>query len=115
MSTRVLVLAAMSLALGSGCAEEIGSSTNDTPSSNSTASNSTAEGLISHTDMGDGTFVTQVHAVDEAAWVYLNLEDRAEVTVSDPFTSLDWDLGFQRFRIKTNGGISGSGGMGVAV
>ncbi len=29
--------------------------------------------------------------------------------VSDPLTSSEWDLAFQRYRIKTNGGRSGNG------
>jgi hypothetical protein len=59
--------------------------------------------------------VAQVDARLEEGWVYLALSGGGELTVADPATSLDWDLGLQRFRIKLNGGVSGPGQGAVAL
>jgi hypothetical protein len=65
---------------------------------------------VTNTDNGDGTTTTVVDATRDADWVYLDLETAAEVGEGD-----DWDLAFQRFKIKLNGGVSGDGGMEVAI
>jgi hypothetical protein len=36
------------------------------------------------------------------------------VTIADPSTSTGWDLAFQRYRIRTNGGLSGNGSGSAA-
>ena len=36
---------------------------------------------------------------------------KAEVFPEDPTDSSEWDLGFKRFEILTNGGVNGTGGM----
>ena len=108
-------LAAAALLASMACAEEIGSD-NDANTegghSNAAASNAATD-LLTHTDNGDGTFTTRVEATSEESWLHINLEDRSLVTVTDPATSSAWDLGFQRFKIKTNSGISGQGGVGT--
>jgi hypothetical protein len=70
-----------------------------------------AQSHITHTDNGDGSTTTQVDATRDAEWVHLDLETKTEVTAADPA----WDLAFQRFKIKIDGGVSGAGGMEVAV
>jgi len=65
-------------------------------------------------DGGDGSIHTRIDATKSDLWVYLDLETNAEVFPAVPGTSTAWDLGFQRFKIITNGGISGAGGMEVA-
>ncbi|OYT17918.1 MAG: hypothetical protein B7C24_00130 [Bacteroidetes bacterium 4572_77] len=46
-------------------------------------------------------------------WVYYSFENNAEVEVSDHLTSLDWDLAFNRYNVRTNGGESGLGQAAV--
>ncbi|MNL29014.1 hypothetical protein D3C87_1506850 [compost metagenome] len=46
-------------------------------------------------------------------WIYFNLTSRSQVTPATPETSGEWDLAFQRHRIKSNGGDSGKGGVSV--
>ena len=55
----------------------------------------------------------EVNATGSATWKYFSFEKNDTITVTDPATSVDWDLAFQRYRIKTNGGKSGNG-MGSA-
>lgn len=59
--------------------------------------------------------VTAVVATDKESWVYLDLDTGKEVKVTDPMKNKTWDLAFQRYRIKSNSGISGKGGVGVAI
>lgn len=64
---------------------------------------------------GENAFVTRVDASDAEVWVYFSFVSGGEVIPLDPADSPDWDLGFQRFHIISNGGASGSGGARVAV
>lgn len=73
------------------------------------------DALIETTDNGDGTFTTTANASSKEIWVYMDLETGEEVDVSNPSTSDDWDIAFQRFRIILNGGVNGNGGVEVAV
>ena len=56
-----------------------------------------------------------VNASDYDNWVYFEIDEGLEVFPGNPDDSIDWDLAFKRFNVKINGGISGTGGMGVAV
>ncbi|MCR9164401.1 MAG: HmuY family protein [Nannocystaceae bacterium] len=62
-----------------------------------------------------GGQLTTIDATDEEAWVYFDLETGAQVEVDDPMTDLGWDLGFRRFHVATNGGVSGNAGCEVAL
>ena len=42
-------------------------------------------------------------------WKYFSFAKGKEVTVEDPKTSLDWDIAFNRYYVKLNGGDSGKG------
>ena len=56
--------------------------------------------------------ITEVITIDSSSydeWIYFSLELGEVVEVSDIENSMDWDLGFKRNHIKTNGGISGEG------
>jgi hypothetical protein len=64
--------------------------------------------------LADGGFTTRVDASASDTWVYFSFVSGAQVIPLDPQDSSDWDLGFQRFHIITNGGASGSGGASVA-
>jgi hypothetical protein len=61
---------------------------------------------------------TRVDATQSDVWVYFDFEggpEGAESRVSDPAASRGWDLGFQRFKVRSNGGVSGSAGAEVAL
>ncbi|MCK4396200.1 HmuY family protein [candidate division WOR-3 bacterium] len=46
-------------------------------------------------------------------WAYFSFSDGQTVSIPNPTSSLMWDLGFQRFRIQTNSGTSGTGQGGA--
>ncbi len=50
-----------------------------------------------------------INSTNSTTWKYFSFTKNDTVSVSDPTTSSDWDLAFQRYRIRTNGGISGNG------
>jgi len=56
----------------------------------------------------------QINATSPESWIYVNLSHGAQVTPATPEASSEWDLAFQRHRIKSNGGESGKGGVSVA-
>jgi hypothetical protein len=55
----------------------------------------------------------EVNATSTTTWKYFSFEANDTVEISDPLNSTEWDLAFQRYRIRTNGGKSGNG-MGKA-
>ena len=69
---------------------------------------------VDHMEDGEGVVRTHVDATAEDAWVYLSLADGAQLQVDAPLSDPSWDLAFQRFNIKLNGGISGSGEVEAA-
>lgn len=50
--------------------------------------------------------VIDVEGTDE--WQYFSFEN-GHVSPADPADSLEWDIAFQRYNVKTNGGTSGKG------
>ena len=50
-----------------------------------------------------------VDATSLEAWTYFSLAKGGVVEVADPANSMNWDLGFQRTKVKLNGGVSGPG------
>ncbi len=66
-------------------------------------------GAFTHAIHDDGSITTVADAADEEAWRYLDLDTRADDGAAER-----WDLGFSRFRIRTNGGASGEGGVALA-
>ena len=50
-----------------------------------------------------------VDATSREAWTYFSFAKSGVVEVADPGNSMNWDLGFQRTKVKLNGGISGAG------
>jgi len=63
----------------------------------------------------NGVTTTLIDATDEEAWVYLDFESCALVDIDSPENDSGWDLGLMRYNPKINGGVSGSGGMEVAI
>jgi hypothetical protein len=51
----------------------------------------------------------EINSTSSATWKYFSFASNDTLIVTDPATSTDWDLAFQRYRVKTNGGKSGSG------
>jgi hypothetical protein len=97
-------LAVLSLASGAGCAEDLKLDDEDGPTA-----------TVATEPLADGSFTTRVDASDYEAWVFFSFVSGGEVIPLDPLSSTDWDLGFQRFHIISNGGASGSGGAAIAV
>ena len=56
-----------------------------------------------------------IDATSREAWTYFSLARGDTVEVADPLNSMDWDLGFQRTTVITNGGISGPGKGGAVL
>jgi len=50
----------------------------------------------------------EINATNSTSWKYFSFASNDTVSVSDPANSTAWDLAFQRYRIKTNGGLSGN-------
>jgi hypothetical protein len=56
----------------------------------------------------------EINSTKSTAWKYFSFATNDTVTISDPAHSTAWDLAFQRYRIRTNGGLSGSGSGSAA-
>jgi HmuY protein len=56
----------------------------------------------------------EINSTGTTTWKYFSFANNDTITVSDPATSTEWDLAFQRYRIKTNGGKSGNGSGSAA-
>lgn len=95
-----LLLCALPL---SACADELVADTTETQSA-----------LVATESNGAGESTTTIDASSAEVWVYFSFESGGEVTPVEPASSPDWDLGFQRFHIISNGGVSGSGGASIA-
>lgn len=61
----------------------------------------------SDTDSEAGIVV--INATSSNTWIYFSFDNNDTLAINDPSTSDAWDLAFQRYRIRTNGGQSGSG------
>ena len=97
------------LLLTLGCAEKLSADDDGSgPSSSSNGPN------IETLEERDGIMTTLVDAKSTEEWVYLNLDTGMEVQPENPEEDLTWDLAFQRFKIKSNGGISGTGEVEIA-
>ncbi len=63
------------------------------------------------TSRRDGTaLITVVDASASDQWVYLDLDRGEQAAVA----MVGWDLAIQRFKVKSNGGVSGDGGVEIA-
>lgn len=63
---------------------------------------------------GDAETVTLVDATEYLEFVYFSFATGEQALPEDPLSSLEWDLGFERYLVSLNGGVSGPG-EGVAV
>ncbi len=112
--TRALTMLAMTLVM-SACAPDLAAQDDD----NGAASQGVVDDMggpeVSHTDEGDGVFLTRVDATAEDRWIYVSLVDGVQLDVDDPQIDASWDLAFQRFQIKLDGGVSGPAGVEAVV
>ena len=51
----------------------------------------------------------EIKSTSSTLWKYFSFATNDTVTITDPANSKGWDLAFQRYRIRTNGGLSGNG------
>ncbi|MCC8170424.1 MAG: HmuY family protein [Parabacteroides sp.] len=65
------------------------------------------------TPVSDEVKTCVVNATSYKDWVYFSFVSGNSIEVADPKTSLDWDIAFHRYDMRTNGGASGSGNAGV--
>ena len=56
----------------------------------------------------------EINSTGSNVWKYFSFDLNDTVTIADPANSNAWDLAFQRYRIKTNGGESGNGSGSAA-
>lgn len=56
----------------------------------------------------------EVNSSGSTTWKYFSFSKNDTVTIADPVNSLEWDIAFQRYRIRTNGGKSGNGAGSAA-
>ncbi|RHX91410.1 heme-binding protein HmuY [Leptospira yasudae] len=68
--------------------------------------------ILSTEPNGDGSFTTKVRAVSYDVWIKFNFSNKAQANVPD--VSTGWDIGFQRFKLQTNGGLTNSSAQGAA-
>ena len=60
------------------------------------------------------TSMALINASSETNWVYFSLKENDVVKIHDP-SSLEWDLGFRRGKVITNGGITNKFGSAGAI
>ena len=63
----------------------------------------------------DGAAVQILDASNNDSWVYFDLDSYSVVFPQNPTSDTQWDVAFQRFKIKLNGGVSGIGGVDANV
>ncbi|MBV6492240.1 MAG: hypothetical protein LDLANPLL_00233 [Turneriella sp.] len=73
----------------------------------------TAVVSTSTVSLGGGLYETNLDATSNSAWVYFDFENPSGITVADPLSNNDWDIAFERFMIKVNGGASGNANVQV--
>jgi hypothetical protein len=56
----------------------------------------------------------EINATNSAKWKYFSFARKDTITITDPLNSNEWDLAFQRYRVRTNGGLSGNGSGSAA-
>ena len=63
----------------------------------------------------DNNVVQRVlNATSNESWVYFDLDTASVIYPENPQADSDWDIAFQRFKIKLNGGVSGPAGVAVS-
>lgn len=63
-------------------------------------------------DNNDKSKEVMIDATAWDTWTYYSFSQGKEVEISDPSTSMDWDIGFHRYDVRLNCGASGPGNGG---
>jgi hypothetical protein len=69
---------------------------------------------VTHEEQEGGVVRTQVDASQKEVSIYLDLDAREELSAAQALEGQAWDLAFQRFKVTSNGGVSGPGEAAVA-
>lgn len=67
--------------------------------------------LITTTDAGGGVYETVADATEYLEWTWFSFATGEEALPATPETDTSWDLGFERYLVQSNGGVSGVGGV----
>lgn len=116
MTTTSRLSTTLSLMLALAACGDDGQTTSTDSDSDGAASDSDGGGPsapVETVDEGEGVRLTTVDASSDQTWVYFDFESGAQTSPGDPADDAGWDLGFLRFNIKSNGGTSGTGEVGV--
>lgn len=62
----------------------------------------------------DAKIITDLDATSQTEWTYFSFSKGEVVSVTDAQNDLSWDVAFNRYHIRTNGGTSGGGKGEVA-
>jgi hypothetical protein len=112
MNSTKLWLPSLLALLVLGCAEKIGGDETDagTPDAGAWTGGDLppSSGAFTHS-VTDGVVTTVVNAADASAWQHLDLDTGLSVEPAE-----GWELAFSRFRVRINGGVTGTGGVQVA-
>ena len=106
MNTSCTATAALSLLLAAACADDINPS-GDRDGGRPDGGDPSAR--IVTEDNGDGSFTTRIDATSMIEWV------RFDAATGEEAAPSTWDLGFQRFHLQLNGGVTGTAGVEIAV
>jgi hypothetical protein len=63
--------------------------------------------------IGSGIYETSIDATSYSEWAYYDFETPDQIFVASPATNYSWDIAFQRFMVKLNGGASGNAGVNL--
>ncbi len=89
-----------------GCADDL---RNDAPDATTATDAAVSSSVVT---VREGSLArTTVDATRADAWTYLDLDTGAASSAD----AAGWDLAFQRFKVKTNGGANGAGNVEVAL
>lgn len=69
---------------------------------------------ITTTDAGGGVYETLADATAYDEWTYFTFSTGQEVLPAAPETDASWDIAFERYLVKSDGGVSGVGGVVAA-
>ncbi|MBM9500692.1 HmuY family protein [Leptospira sp. 201903071] len=68
--------------------------------------------ILSTESNGDGSYTTKVRAISYDVWIKFSFANLSQASVPD--SAGGWDVGFQRFKLQTNSGLTNSSGNGGA-
>ena len=85
------------------------------PGGDTTGDNPVINERIENRDEGNGVTLSVFEAVASNDWVFLDFETQREMALGDEGFPDAWDIAFQRYRPKINGGFHGDGNVMAAV